>query len=85
MKPVRVFKKTEDDWFPSFDGDLVEVSFLRIWDGTWRVCAWGKDDFGLERDFAASQEAEAWNVFLQVIGMENVNQSSLQSLGFVGA
>jgi len=87
---VEVFKRTQDDWYGNYKvvgdqrvSDLVEVSFLNLMPSGWRVCVWGNDDCGLERDFES--ESEAWNIFLQVIGMESVNKQPLRDLGFVAA
>jgi hypothetical protein len=85
MRRVEVFKKTHDSWYPEWSlyigptdmkTGLVQVSFLQLSDGMWRVCCWGADDMGLERDYET--EAEAWNVFLQVIGWSDVSQSRLK-------
>ncbi len=90
---TNVFKRTSDDWCPSYtlegrEGNLVEVSFIKLrahyGDTPWRVCVWGADDMGLERDYKT--ESEAWVVFLQVIGWEDVTQERLiKELGFYGA
>ena len=91
---VEVFKRTQDDWYGNYKiagdqrvSDLVEVSFMNLLPDqsttNWRVCVWGNDDFGLERDF--ENETVAWNIFLQVIGMKLVNQQALRDLGFVAA
>ena len=93
---VDVFKRTEDDWLGSYriEGDcrvnmLVEVKFTQTGpdpkhgDGAWRVCVWGNDDCGMERDY--TDETEAWNMFLQVIGWEFVNINKLKNNGFVYA
>ena len=94
MKRVDVFKKTNDDWYPAFDmgGEkLVEVSFIQLtpWlpeeEREWRVCVWGNDDCGMERDFAPNEENLAWTTFLNVIGEEYVDMKFLLSLGFVSA
>lgn len=42
---------------------MVKVSFLKLHNFLqntyeWRVCIWGNDDFGLERDFQSKKEAE---------------------------
>jgi hypothetical protein len=87
---VEVFKRTQDDWYGNYKvvgdqrvSDLVEVTFMNLLPTGWRVCVWGNDDFGLECDFES--EAEAWNIFLQVIGQEFVNQQALRDLGFIAA
>ena len=99
MKPVNVFKRTTDDWYPPYrlrdDGNLVEVSFMQLaaaYENSegdtipeqWRVCCWGHDDMGLEKDY--SSESEAWATFVQIIGWGYVNQDQLISeFGFYGA
>lgn len=90
---IDVFKRTSDEWYPSFleyrNGEsLVRVSFTQTGpnppiDGEWRVCAWGADDCGLEKDF--TDEQEAWVCFLEVIGYEDVTMDSLAKLGFKSA
>jgi len=83
---VNVFKRTTDDWYGSYrldntdNGMLVEVGFANL-DGLFRVSVWGTDDCGME--FDRESENEAWNIFLGVIGMENVNRKELIDLGFV--
>lgn len=88
---VEVFKRTQDEWYGNYKivgdervSDLVEVAFLNLMPG-WRVCVWGNDDCGLERDFDSDSESEAWNIFLQVIGMDFVNMQALRGLGFIAA
>lgn len=97
---VDVFKRTSDDWYPSYElaqwnkgiehQKLVEVSFLQtgpkpkpLIGGEWRVCIWGGDDCGMERDFA--DEKVAWCCFLEVIGLNDVTMAALKERGFVGA
>lgn len=91
---VEVFKRTTDDWYPSYringwnagveNQMLVEIRFCQLDNGSWRVSAWGGDDCGLERDF--SSETDAWNVFQQVIGWNTVNRDQLiNELHFVSA
>lgn len=88
MKRVEVYKRTTDDWYPAFtssEGDLVEVSFLQLREDGWRVCVWGNDDAGMEKDFPHDQENSAFCCFLEVIGMDDVTVDSLVKLGFVSA
>ena len=86
---VTVFKRTTDDWCPSYkttsSDQFVEVTFNKLdpLGLEWRVCAWGEDDMGMEKDFLT--EKEAWNCFLEVIGLEDVTVEALQKLGFVSA
>jgi hypothetical protein len=91
---INVYKKTTDDWYGNYqikEGDaLVTVSFTqtgpnpKMYKGEFRVCVWGNDDCGMERDFGAD-EATALNTFMQVIGLENVNKDKLKELGFISA
>ena len=82
------FKKTSDDWYPCYKIEkdarhsegLVEVIFTKLIDGMYRVCIWGADDFGMERDF--KEEYDAWNIFLLVIKLEDVTFNKLKELGF---
>ena len=93
---VEVFKRTRDNWYGNYQvvgdcrvSDLVEVSFVKLLPYeednrlNWRVCVWGNDDCGMEKDF--EKEAEAWNVFLQVIGLEYVDRADLIKMEFVSA
>lgn len=92
---IRVFKLTDDDWYPShFLGDyymgqkpmtvkLVEVSFLELMDGCFRVCVWGNDDLGMEQDYAKSEFLEAEKMFHRVIAQNRVNKDKLEEWGFV--
>ena len=94
---VSVFKQTIDDWYGNYKivgdkrvSDLVEVIFTqtgpnpKLHQGEYRVCVWGNDDCGMEKDFEDDEEL-AWNCFLQVIGMVSVTKNSLKILGFVSA
>ena len=61
----------------------------RIWH---RVCVWGADDFGMEKDFEQGKDLtpdpsreQALDCFLSVISLERVNPSDLRALGFVNA
>ncbi len=92
MNNVEVYKITNDEWYPSFKLDdgimLVRVSFLELPTFNneiklWRVCAWGNDDCGVEKDFES--ETEAWVCFLEIIGLQAVNSDALFSRGFVSA
>jgi hypothetical protein len=96
-KAIRVFKFTDQSWYPSYklasykldgyykglaDRLLVEVSFLQLTDGDWRVCVWGADDFGKEKDFPVKDRQAAWDLFVKVISQESVNVEYLKDLGF---
>lgn len=95
MKRITVYKETHDDWHPSYtvhgwdDLKLVTVSFTQtgpnpdVGDGEWRVCVWGEDDCGMERDY--SDKSLALAMFNKVIQWEFVDMSDLKKHGFVSA
>jgi hypothetical protein len=95
MQSVEVYKRTHDNWCPSFKltngaEELVMICFIKLAPDpdeptlqTWRVCAWGDDDFGLERDFLS--ESAAWTCFQEIIGMPTVSIESLRELGLTSA
>jgi hypothetical protein len=82
---IEVFKRTEDDWCPSYESDagpLVMVSLGQFDDGeTWFVTVNGDDDSGMVKEFL--REHDALTHIQQVIGLEYVNRPHLQALGFV--
>ena len=81
---VEVFKKTSDEWCPNYPGDTVEISYLgKIDDEVYRVCAWGRDDCGM--DFDHESESVVWQKFIEVISLEDVTFEKLKEMGFVSA
>jgi hypothetical protein len=86
-----VYKETTDDWYPSYKCHnmlLVRVSLTQTGptppvDGEWRVCVWGADDCGMEKDF--DDITVAAQCFLDVISLEFVNMKDLTDMGFVSA
>jgi len=95
MKIIDVYKPTHDDWYPSYQVEgwdnlqLVCVSFIQTGpdpargNGQWRVCVWGADDCGMERDY--DDRSEAMTMFYRVISWEFVDLTLLLELGFVSA
>ena len=93
MVPKRVFKLTHDDWHPSYKlngwykgvigAQLVEVSLLNLSDGKFRVCVWGSDDCGMERDYEDIKNA--LDCFDQLLEQEFVDKSLLKNMEFVPA
>ncbi len=74
--------QTQETWYPTIDG-IVQVS-LYIYkkeEGPHRVCVWGGDDFGLERDFKDPKEAKELYEKLT----DNTTQARMRSLGMYGA
>jgi len=90
MINISVFCETQDEWYGNYKirgdarvSDLVQVSYLPLSDGTYRCCVWGNDDMGLEFDHA--NQEYVWEIFVQVISQQYVNQAPLRALGFVPA
>lgn len=82
MRETRVLKPTNDDWYPCYPENLVKLSYLgELSDGTFRVCAWGADDFGLERDF--EKESDAIAMFKRLEKYPLINISDLKQLNFI--
>ena len=50
--------RVSDDWCPSFEGGLIEVTIYPDETGI-RVSLWGADDLGLEQHFMSESEWEA--------------------------
>lgn len=67
LPPLRVEKwiKTDQDWHPTKNGQ-VKVSLLQLKDNTWRVCVWGEDDFGLERDYPTKKFVKARTLYKKI-------------------
>lgn len=62
QKKAPLFRQTKkvlsnEDWYPTREDGTIDVSLLELTNGKWRVCCWGHDDFGLERDFPTKEEA----------------------------
>lgn len=77
----KVFVKTDDNWHPNFEGDLVELSLLVMSNlKDWKVVVWGADDTGMEKEFQAYEEAN--EVYTLLAGCGNVNFKDLIDLGF---
>ena len=79
-----VFKKTEDDWNPSYYLDksnmAVKVSFIQMKPVGYRIHVWGSDDSGMELE--SFNESEAWTIYLTILGLPVVNFKELMALGF---
>jgi hypothetical protein len=91
---AKAFKLTDDNWHDNYTlaessnylenrTRLVEVSLLslgpKLTDQT-RVCVWGNDDCGMERDF--DNQADATTCFMDVLTQPVVNKKWLKSIGF---
>lgn len=93
MKPnesIKVIKFTDDEWYSNETllckgkpTRVVTASFILLTNGLWRVCVWGNDDFGLERDYPKRMEAVL--AFRRIIKMDRVNKQPLKDMGFYNA
>ena len=90
--------KTADDWYPNLTGpegkeDEVQVTVLgwrKHYDPedespAFRVCVWGGDDFGLERDFSYSETTPLELVQFVLWMPQPVTQQWLRDQGFWNA
>ncbi len=59
------FIKTEEDWYPTVN-NKVRVKLILLSNKMWRVCVWGGDDFGLEKDFPFTGREAANNLYQQI-------------------
>jgi hypothetical protein len=72
-----------DDWYPCFPGNMVQVSFMLLRDGKYRVCVWGADDCGMERDF--DEQAPAQVLFTKLTKAAFIDRAMCISFGMVNA
>lgn len=87
---IFAYKSTRDNWYPSYqtldmreNAGLVRVSLGRLSDGLFRVCVWGADDFGMEKDQASMKKAIV--LFLNIMLLPYVDQRELREMGFENA
>lgn len=89
-----VMMPTLDQWYPNHKlenhpsglTEGVEVSFIELipfrkYPRLWRVCVWGNDDLGMERDFESRSDALA--MFNMVTSWETVDKYQLLENNFV--
>lgn len=81
---------TTDDWCPNYPNNEVRVAMMlnmehngKIWH---RVCVWGNDDLGKERDFHGADEKDlAVELYRTVVRNPPVTFAKLKLLNFVNA
>lgn len=84
MKRKTIYKNTNDDWYGNYEGDRIKLSYLgELSDGTFRVCCWGNDDCGMEKDFIF--EMEAMQVFKMLSEKDVIDKKDLEDIGFIRA
>lgn len=83
-------KPTTDNWCPNFPNNQVRVRIIcnmndegKVWH---RVCVWGNDDCGMERDFTGEfGERDALACYARVMNLDYVNFKPLKEMGFQSA
>jgi len=86
MKRQSCFKKTDEDWYPNFYGELVRVTYEFIPDDEdprWLVCVWGNDDCGMECFF--KHQGRALEVFWNILEQDVIRRDFLCHLGLHSA
>lgn len=94
-KEILVYKKTKDDWLPSYtlfrktEQQLQPLVVVSIHEAVetdeepyWVVSVYGAELFGMCKEF--NTEGLAQSVFLQIIALDYVNQEDLRALDFIG-
>jgi hypothetical protein len=77
---IDIFKNTSDDFAPNFDNDTVQLSFIPIVDGSYRVAVWGNDDCGFERNFKSKKNA--FKLFEELKSVDDITYQLLKRMGF---
>lgn len=79
-----------EDWYPCFPNSQVECSLIMALapkrsrqESFVRVCLWGNDDFGLEKDFKPSEFQIAKKLYNSL--KDGITQKELRELGFYNA
>lgn len=80
-----VDRPTSDDWHPNRPDGTVRISFMELSTRQWRVCVWGGDDCGMERDFNAEDREAAWRLHERLAGCSDVTKRLCGDLGMTFA
>ena len=80
---VTIRKNTKDNWYPCFPGNRVELMFIHMFDGSFRVAVWGNDDAGAELD--TKNRHTAIMIFQLLSSRSFINWQDLYKIGFVHA
>ena len=81
---ARKYVYTTDDWHPTCENSSVMVRFMQLLPDPkagFRIAVWGNDDFGLEKDVASFNEAEA--LYREITALENLTIQELLDKDFV--
>jgi hypothetical protein len=94
MIRLEAFVAVAEDWHGNFaiaddaryaTTRLIRVSLLGLLDGQWRVCAWGNDDLGMERDFAAQHHHMAMELYVAIVTRRHPTRAWMKEQGMVPA
>jgi hypothetical protein len=84
-----IYKETNEDWYPSFEMNsdkLLRVVLCKLSNKHFRVCVWGADDFGMERDYPFNHAVLALETFEIICKLEEpLTRKFLKDLGFKNA
>lgn len=95
MFSMTVYVQVCEPWYGNFhisqdkrhEHDLlIRVSLLELMHPHgWRVCAWGNDDFGMERDYAPDQRDQALALYQQIVSTQMPTQAQMREWGMIHA
>lgn len=80
-----IYRPTSDCWHPNFPDGTVSLSFIELSTGQWRVCVWGADDDGMERDFKHGDRQKAKKLYNRLAECSDITKEICQELGMVPA
>ena len=93
-----VMVKVDDDWYPNYPNDEIRIAVIKLPQFTRddpmvvRICAWGNDDYGLEKDFTVSSNGDRTRKYKDLIKyadqlkeLEPINAKFLKSEGWISA
>ena len=88
FKGITVFKEVNEDWYGNYSiandqrylGKYVSIRISKLFGGQFRVCIWGNDDLGMDRDF--EEESDAIATFQKIMLVEDLTKQYLKDNGF---
>ncbi len=95
-KRIDKYVKVNDDWYPCFDGNTIQVSLFLYYipnypDSFVRIMAWGKDDFGLEMDYECENydtlvsKFDEWKTYIYDKAVDGINKEWFYNYGLYDA
>lgn len=83
MKTREKYILTNEDWYPNYFENKLRVKICVLTNRKNRVCIWGADDFGMEKDFPENQKMEALKCFYDI--KDFITEKELKEMGFINA